>query len=67
MQKKKHSFVEAVTNTLVGLVTSFGIQLAIYPTLDIQVTITENVIITCVFFVASIVRGYIIRRLFTRI
>lgn len=67
MQKKKHSFVEAVTNTVVGLVTSFGIQLAIYPTLDIQVTITENVIITCVFFVASIVRGYIIRRLFTRI
>jgi hypothetical protein len=67
MQSKRHSLVEAVTNTVTGLVTSFCIQLVIYPTLGIEVTISENVIITLVFFVASILRGYVIRRIFNRI
>lgn len=63
-QSKKRSLVEAVTNTVVGLITSFLIQLFIYEVLDIPVTIAQNVIITGVFFIASIVRGYIIRRVF---
>jgi hypothetical protein len=63
-QSKKRSLAEAITNTVVGLITSFLIQLFIYDTLDIDVTITQNVIITAVFFIASICRGYIIRRVF---
>ena len=63
-QTKKRSLVEAITNTVVGLITSFLIQLFIYNILDIPVTIAQNVIITTVFFVASICRGYIIRRVF---
>ena len=63
-QTKKRSLIEAVTNTVVGLITSFLIQLFIYRVLDIPVTIMQNVIITGVFFMASIVRGYIIRRVF---
>lgn len=66
MQSKNKSIIEAVTNTVVGLVTSFLIQLIIYPVLDIPVTIGQNVIITCVFFIASIFRGYLIRRIFNR-
>lgn len=66
MQSKKLSFIEAVTNTVVGLLVSFCIQLVIYPTLGIAVTIGENVIITFVFFAASILRGYVIRRVFAR-
>jgi hypothetical protein len=67
MQSKRNSLIESVTNTVVGLVTSFVIQLIIYPALNIPVTIGQNIIITAVFFIASIGRGYIIRRVFNRI
>ncbi len=67
MQKKKHSLIEATTGTLIGLLTSFLIQLVIYPFLDIPVSIGQNIIITAVFFLASILRGYFVRRLFNKI
>lgn len=67
MQAKKYSLIEAVTNTTTGLFVSFGIQLLIYPALNIPVRIEQNVIITFVFTIASIGRGYIVRRIFNRI
>ena len=67
MQKKKLSIVEAITNTVTGLVTSFIIQLIIYPALNIEVRISQNIIITLVFFFASVLRGYVIRRIFTKL
>ena len=67
MQSKKHSTIESLTNTIVGLLTSFAIQLVIYPLLNIPVTLNQNIIITVVFFVVSFLRGYIIRRVFNKI
>ena len=67
MQSKKLSIVEAVSNTVIGLLTSFAIQLIIYPILNIEVSINQNIFITFVFFIASILRGYIVRRLFNKI
>jgi len=64
MQSKRNSLIESVTNTIIGLVTSFLIQLIIYPILDIPVSLSQNVAITSVFFVASILRGYLVRRIF---
>jgi len=66
MQTKKKSLIEAVTGTLIGLLVSFMVQLIIYPLLSIPVTIEQNLIITSVFFVVSIVRGYLVRRFFNR-
>lgn len=66
MQTKKKSVIEAITNTVVGLLTSFIIQLIVYPLMNIPVTIGQNIIITIVFFFASILRGYTIRRYFNR-
>jgi len=66
MQNKKQSLIESITQTLVGLITSFIIQIIIYPLLNIPVTLGQNVIITLVFFMASILRGYIIRRYFNK-
>ena len=67
MQSKKHSTIESLTNTVVGLLTSFAIQLVIYPLLNIPVTLNQNIIITVVFFVVSFLRGYLIRRVFNKI
>ena len=63
-QTKKQSIIESITQTLIGLIVSFCIQLVIYPLLNIEVTFSQNLIITFVFFIASIIRGYIIRRFF---
>jgi high-affinity Fe2+/Pb2+ permease len=63
-QTKKQSIIESITQTVIGLVTSFLIQLIIYPILNIPVTFSQNLIITFVFFLASILRGYVIRRFF---
>ena len=67
MQSKKYSLAESLTNTFAGLLISFVIQLMIYPALNIPVKLSQNVIITIVFTVASIVRGYIVRRIFNQI
>ena len=66
MQSKKHSFIESTVQTFIGLAVSFIIQLCIYPRLNIQVSFNQNVIITVVFTIASIFRGYIIRRIFNK-
>lgn len=63
-QSKKHSIIESITQTLIGLITSLLIQLILYPLLNITVTFSQNLIITFVFFVASIIRGYLVRRIF---
>ena len=67
MQSKNKSIVESLTNTVTGLLTSFLIQIIIYPLLDIPVTISQNVLITLVFFIASFLRGYLIRRFFNKL
>jgi hypothetical protein len=50
----------------VGLLTSFIIQIIIYPLLNIEVSIKQNIIITVIFVTVSIIRGYIIRRIFNQ-
>ena len=67
MQSKKYSLAESLTNTFAGLMVSFCIQLIIYPILNIPVKISQNIIITLVFTIASIGRGYIVRRVFNSI
>jgi hypothetical protein len=66
MQSKKQSIIESVTNTVIGLVTSFIIQIIIYPLLNIPVSLNQNIIITFVFFASSVLRGYLIRRYFNK-
>ena len=66
-QSKKKSLLESSVNTIIGLITSFLIQLIIYPILNIPVSIGQNIIITIVFFAASILRGYLVRRFFNKL
>ena len=66
-QSKKASAIEATANTLIGLVVSFAIQIIMYPLLGIPVTINQSLLLTGVFFVASVIRGYFVRRLFNNL
>lgn len=66
-QTKSKSLIETIAQTLAGLVVSFIIQVFIYRTLDIEVSLKQNVMITSIFFIASIIRGYLVRRFFDKI
>jgi hypothetical protein len=67
MQTKTFSLIEAITSTLIGFIVSLIVQLIIYPIMDIRVTIEQNLTITTVFTIVSIVRGYLVRRFFNKI
>ena len=65
-QTKQKSFIESIVQTIIGLATSIIIQVMLYPIMNIPVTLGQNIIITLVFFIASIVRGYFVRRIFAK-
>jgi len=66
-QTKILSLLESLSQTIIGLFFSVVIQLILYPMLKIEVSFSQNLTITFVFFLASIIRGYFIRRLFNKI
>lgn len=65
-QTKIGSLLEALTNTLIGLVIAFFAMTIITSAYNIQVSHQENFIITFWMTIVSISRSYILRRLFNR-
>ncbi len=51
--------LEALCNAVIGLVVSFALTIAIF-----HVTPLQSAGVTAIFFVASFVRAYLIRRVF---
>lgn len=67
MQTRSMSMIEAITNTLVGFVMSILLQLMMTNALSIQMTLDQNIIMSLVFTVASVARGYLVRRMFLKL
>lgn len=63
-QDKMDSLMEAVTNTAVGFVISLITWHFVAIAMGIPMTMSENLIITGIFTVVSIIRGYVLRRIF---
>lgn len=66
-QSKKMSIIESITNTVIGLLTSFYVQLLVFPIFGIIVSTGTNIKITAIFFVVSFTRSYCCRRIFNKI
>lgn len=66
-QSKKHSVLETITNTIIGLVVSYLLQLTIFPLYGIKISHNTNIQITFIFFVVSFGRSYLIRRIFNKL
>ena len=67
MQSKWQSLLETLVSVVTGLIISLIIQTLIMKYyLKIEVSHTDNLIITIIFTVASVIRGYVIRRIFNR-
>ena len=67
MQSRRMALAEAVTNVAVGFVFAIIVQALVFPLVGLKVTFAENMLIGAAFTVASVIRSYVLRRLFERI
>lgn len=64
-QHRADSFMEAVVNQTVGFIIAMATYVFIInPLFDLQSSAAESFWITSIFTVISVIRGYVIRRLF---
>jgi len=63
-QTRIGSLIEACINTAIGFAMSIALSLIVYPMFGHSFTLAQNVGITAIFTVASILRGYVVRRWF---
>ena len=68
MQSKSQSLIETITQTAIGffvsLLTWYGILWS--GVFEVTMTFLDNLILTSIFTIVSIVRGFAIRRFFNR-
>lgn len=67
MQTKKQSIIESVTNTVTGFILSLFIQWFFYPMFGFKSNISINIVLTTIFTISSLLRGYLIRRIFNKL
>jgi hypothetical protein len=61
------SLIEAVVNTIVGWSVAFAGQLVVFPLMGIHISLHDNAVIGTIFTLISLVRSYILRRVFNAI
>ncbi len=66
MQTKKQSFLESLTNIIIGYVTALISQLLIFPLFDIIIPFTDNLLIGLYFTIVSLIRSYLVRRWYNK-
>ena len=63
-QSKKMSLVETILNTVIGYIIALGTQMLVFPMFGIHVSHSDNILMSIIFTVVSIVRSYSLRRIF---
>jgi hypothetical protein len=63
-QSRRASLLEAAFSTAVGFLVAVATQAIVLPVFGVHLPLTANLQVGVVFTLASIVRGYLIRRLF---
>ena len=64
MQSRWLSFVEAITNIVVGYALAVLTQIIVFPLFGLQASLGENLLIGGLFTCTSLARSYVLRRLF---
>lgn len=65
-QSKKQSLKETVISTFIGLAVSLITQIVVFPLYGMKVSFNQNIQITIIFTIVSILRGYLVRRYFNK-
>ncbi len=66
-QSRTMSMVEAAANVVVGYVLAIATQIVVFPWFGIETGLPEHLKIGLAFVGVSLVRGYLLRRLFEAI
>jgi hypothetical protein len=66
-QSRTMSLIEAMTNVVVGYVLAIATQIVVFPWFGIKTGLAEHLAIGLAFVGVSLVRGYLLRRLFEAI
>ena len=64
MQTKRQSLIETLTSVFVGWLISFIANMLVLPLFGYNINLTDGVLISIIFTIISIVRGYMVRRWF---
>ena len=65
-QSRRMSMVEAITNVVVGYALAVATQIVVFPWFGLHPNLGENLALGAIFTGISLIRGYILRRLFER-
>lgn len=66
MQNKKFSLIESIINICIGYFVALCSQLLIFPFFNINIKLNDNMLIGLWFTVISLIRSYIVRRIFAK-
>ena len=66
-QSRLMSLGEAAVNVAVGYVLAIATQIAVFPWFGIKAAMSEHLTIGLVFLSVSLLRGYLLRRMFERL
>lgn len=66
MQTKRQSRIETLTQQAIGFIVAMVSQLIIFPVFDIHVSMADNLLIGIYFTIVSIIRSYVVRRMFNK-
>lgn len=67
MQSRLMSAIEAIANVVIGYLVSVAANIIVLPMFGYDVTIADSFAIGLAFTAISLVRSYILRRVFNRI
>ena len=65
-QSRRMSLIETVASIAIGFAVSLVLTAIVLPAYGLPVTFAQNLQITAAFTVASVIRGYLVRRAFNR-
>ena len=66
-QSRIMSLIEAAANVVVGYVLAITTQIVVFPWFGIEAALGEHLAIGLIFVGVSLIRGYLLRRLFEAI
>jgi hypothetical protein len=64
MQTRKQSLIEAWTNVAIGWLVGLGTQIIVFPLYGMKVKLIDNMQITIIFTIVSLIRSYLLRRFY---
>ena len=65
-QSRAQSMIESAANVVIGYMVALGSQLVVFPMFGVHLPLQDNLLIGLWFTAISLVRSYLVRRLFNR-